>query len=118
MDQPFRVPFLSVEDGDDLIVSFPLDEHARTSLTLLRTPKYEPLLDDDERGVSVGTEAGNTGVRELLVSVRWSKDVVEIRSTSRYFTLDLASVDSSELEEAKAVLRKMNFDKRFEFNDV
>jgi hypothetical protein len=118
MDQPFRVPFLSVEDGDDLIVSFPLDEHAKRSLTLLRTPKYESLLDDDGRGVSVGTGTTGGSARELLVAVKWSNDVVEIVSTSRHFVLDIASVDLSEAEEAKAVLRKMNFDKRFEFTDV
>ncbi|HSV45362.1 MAG TPA: hypothetical protein VLJ58_06175, partial [Ramlibacter sp.] len=104
--------------GDDLIVSFPLDQHAQTSLTLLRTPKYESLLDDDERGVSVGTGSDGEGPRELLVSVKWSKDVVEVASSKRHFTLDLAAVDLSEVLEAKAVLRKMNFDKRFEFADV
>ena len=88
MDQPFRVPFLSVEDGDDLVVSFPLDEHARRNLILLRTPKYESLLDDDERGVSVGTEATGGGVRELLVAVKWSRGIVEVTSTSRRFALD------------------------------
>ncbi len=118
MGRPFRVPFLTVEDGDDLIVSFPLDEHAQTSLTLLRTPKYESLLDDEERGVSVGTGDGGEGARELLVAVRWGKDLVEIKSTSRSFALDVASVESAEVEEAKAVLRRMNFDNRFEYDDV
>jgi hypothetical protein len=103
---------------DDLIVSFPLDEYAQTSLTLLRTPKYESLLDDVERGVSVGTGGSSQGARDLLVSVRWSKDLVEIKSTSRHFALDISSVASAEVEEAKAVLRRMNFDRRFEYDDV
>jgi hypothetical protein len=118
MARSFRVPFLSVEDGDDLIVSFALDEHARTSLTLLRTPKFEALLDDDERGVSVGTGENEGAERELLVSVAWGQDLVEIESTSRHFTLNIAAVDPEEIEETKAVLRKMNYDKRFAFNDV
>lgn len=118
MSKPFRAPFLTVESGDDLIVSFPLDPHGRTSLTLLRTPKYESLLDDDERGVSVRTGNDSEGARELLVLVRWGKDIVEVASTTRNFTLDISAVDPAEVKEAKAVLRKMNFDKRFEFADV
>lgn len=53
------VPFLSVEDDDDLIVSFALGEHASTSLTLLRTPKYEFILTEEERGVAV--DSGRDG---------------------------------------------------------
>nr|WP_199242084.1 hypothetical protein [Paraburkholderia sp. BL8N3] len=47
--------FISTENGDDLIVSFavvdPTDATEIDSLTLLRTPKYEHLLGDWERGV-------------------------------------------------------------------
>lgn len=118
MSSIFRVPFLTVESGDDLIVSFPLDLHARTSLTLFLTPKYESLLDDGERGVSFGTGNDSEGARELLVLVRWGKDIVEVASTIRNFTLDLSAVDPCEIKEAKTVLKKMNFDKRFEFADV
>jgi hypothetical protein len=118
MTHPFRVPFLTVEDGEDLIVSFPLDEHARTSLTLLRTPKYESLLEEDERGVSVGFGFDHEETRELLVSLRWSKTGVELRSTSRYFAMDLTAVSPEEIEEAKAVLQKMNEDRCFECKDV
>ncbi|TCK32767.1 hypothetical protein B0G84_8645 [Paraburkholderia sp. BL8N3] len=49
------VVFISTENGDDLIVSFavvdPTDATEIDSLTLLRTPKYEHLLGDWERGV-------------------------------------------------------------------
>jgi hypothetical protein len=118
MAQSFRVPFLTVEDGDDLIVSFPLDEYAKTSLTLLRTPKFETLLDDEERGVSVGTGENEGTARELLVSVAWGNDLVEIASTFRHFTLNISAVDPVEVREARVVLGRMNYDKRFELNDV
>ena len=113
-----HVPFLTVEDGDDLIVSFGLGEHASTSLTLLRTPKYETLLPEEDRGVSVGTGASATSDRELLVSVDWGADQVKIQSTARRYVLDVRAVDPDEIREAKAVLRKMNFDKRFVVSDV
>ena len=52
-----RVDFITTERGDDLIVSFAIVAGDFPgdilSLTLLRTPKYEFILDPDERGVSV-----------------------------------------------------------------
>ncbi len=50
------VQFISCEDdGTDQIVSFAVDygEMEIRSLILLRTPEFEPLLDEAERGVSV-----------------------------------------------------------------
>ncbi|OFW18761.1 MAG: hypothetical protein A3H97_04290 [Acidobacteria bacterium RIFCSPLOWO2_02_FULL_65_29] len=54
------VSFVTLQDGDDLIVSFAIaDEEPGEimSLILLRTPKYEALLPADERGVSVSHES-------------------------------------------------------------
>ncbi|MFB0552090.1 MAG: hypothetical protein ACETWQ_02145 [Phycisphaerae bacterium] len=51
--------FITNEDGDDLIVSFaiPADEFGDVkSLTLLRTLKYEFIMDESERGVNVSFE--------------------------------------------------------------
>ena len=53
---PEVVAFITIEEGDDLIVSFAIaDEEPGeiVSLTLLRTPTYEFILPTDERGVSV-----------------------------------------------------------------
>ena len=55
-----RVDFITAESGDDLIVSFAIrlaEPGEIRSLTLLRTPKYEFLLDESERGVQVSTVA-------------------------------------------------------------
>ncbi len=106
-----HVHFLTIEDSDDLIVSFGLGEYAATSLTLLRTPKYEHFLPEEERGVSVGS--GLNG-KEVLVSVQWGSDIIQIRSTAQCYTLNIKAVDPAEIKEAKRVLRKMNFDHRFE----
>lgn len=118
MGQPFHVPFITTEGNDDLIVSFPLDEHAQISLTLMRTLKFEALLDNDERGVSLVEGNSEGDGRELLVSVKWNGDVVEIVSNNSQFTLDVSAVDPTEVAEAKAVLREMNFDRRFKFSDA
>lgn len=108
------VPFLCVEDGDDLIVSFALGEHASTSLTLLRTPRFESLLPEEERGVSVDSGSDGSDERELLVAVQWDAEVVALKSTRREYKLDIRAVEAEEIVEAKAVLTKMNFDKRFQ----
>ena len=51
------VAFITTELGDDLIVSFAIEEPGDAaeirSLTLLRATKYECLLPPEERGVSV-----------------------------------------------------------------
>lgn len=112
------VPFLSVEDSDDLIVSFGLGENASTSLTLLRTPKYEHLLPEEERGVSVGSGASDDLEREMLVSVQWGSDIVRIESTAKSYTLNINEVGLVEIKDAKRILSKMNFDHRFEMKDV
>lgn len=64
------VAFISTENGDDLIVSFaviePADPTEIDSLTLQRTPKYEHLLEDRERGVRVSFERYLEDDDELL----------------------------------------------------
>jgi hypothetical protein len=55
----YRVSFITIEEGDDLIVSFAVAGDFPgdvLSLTLLRTPKYEFILEPDERRVSVSWE--------------------------------------------------------------
>lgn len=116
--QPILVPFISTEHGDDLIVSFPLGLDFDTSLILLRSPKYEQFLYEQERGVSVSTGDADEDEDELLVSVNWLGYLVEIKSTRRHFLLDVRRVDAEEVKKAKAVLRKMNFDKRLRLMDV
>ena len=113
-----HVPFLTTEDGDDLIVSFALDQHASASLTLLRSPKYEPLLPEEERRVSVGSGAAGSTEREMLVAATWSAETVYITSSTKQYTLDIRAVDGEEIRQARRILRKMNFDKRFTLDDA
>lgn len=110
MARAVQVPFLTVEDDGDLIVSFGLGEKAQSSLILLRTPKFEFLLDEHERGVSVSADEDGSAGNELLVSVKWSGNLIEIESTIRRYFLDVSHVGAAEAKEAKVVLGKMNFD--------
>ena len=55
-----RVAFITSETGDDLILSFavqcPDDPSEIESLILTRTPKYEFIFEEHERGVRVSFE--------------------------------------------------------------
>ena len=117
---PLPVLFISVEDEDlDLVVSFALKPRAERSLTLLRTPEYEAILDESERGVSVSPGVGERGaMRELLLSVKWGNDVVELQSTEAKYLLAVATVGPDEKADALSVLQRMNFDARFQITEA
>lgn len=111
--------FITTEDGDDLIVSFaiPLDEHWDVkSLTLLRTPKYEFALDESERGVKIFFDDFPDDENELLEQVAIKDDVVTITTNYRTYTVSMKDVDDVEIEQFKRLLKKMNYDGRFELN--
>jgi hypothetical protein len=112
----YRVEFITTEQGDDLIVSFavavgdfPGDV---LSLTLLRTPKYEFILDPSEQGVSVSWEEDeDADESELLLTAERSGDVVKLITTTRQFILDVSHVDDDDLSCMRKVLHKMNCDR-------
>ena len=78
--------FITTEQGDDLIVSFAVAAGDFPgdilSLTLLRTPKYEFILNPDERGVSVSWEE-DEDESELLLGVEQSGNKVKLDTTRR-----------------------------------
>ena len=111
-----RASFITVEDGDDLIVSFavpgdgPLDVN---SMTLIRTPKYELLLPYDERGVYASYDGSPGMKRDMLTQVQWIGQEVRIICLDHEYVVDVRGVDDEEISEAQRVLKKMNFDDRF-----
>jgi len=109
----YRVNFITTEQKDDLIVSFAVatDDFPGDilSLTLLRTPKYELILDPDERGVSVSWEE-DEDESDLLLTVERSRDMVKLKTTRREFVLEVSHVDDDDLSRMRKVLHMMNFD--------
>lgn len=113
--------FITTEDRDDLIVSFaiPVDEPGDVkSLTLLRTAKYEFILDESERGVRVFFDDFPDDENELLDQVAIEGDVVTITTNYRTYTVSIADVDDREIHQSKRILKKMNFDGRFRLKIV
>ena len=111
------VAFISCQTGTDLIVSFAVcdseDSSEIESLTLMRTPKYEELLYEWERGASVSfeREEKEDGI-VLLREVKYvaEEKVVTVTSDRDVYELDVRKVAPEELKEMCRVLRKMNHD--------
>jgi len=117
------VSFITTETGDDLIVSFAIggddDSLELESLTLIRTPKYERMLDDWERGVKISF-GGNTNEDEFLEEVHFDEKTatVRLKSDATTYELDIRRVDRREVKAMCEVLRKMNLDGRVQLSGV
>jgi len=111
-----RVAFITAEDGDDLIVSFAV-VHGELgevqSVTLMRTPKYEFIFEDAERGVNFSDERSEEEVSELLRELHFEGGVAAVKTDRADYVLDISKVDPDEVAEAARIFRKMNFDQRF-----
>ena len=119
------VAFITVQTGDDLIVSFaickPDDPTDIESLTILRTPKYEFFLHEWERGASMSFDRDlERDERVLLREVVYASDdkSITLRTDYRTYRLDVRKVDPSELSAMRRVFRKMNFDSSIQLTGV
>jgi hypothetical protein len=72
------------------------------------------LPDDEERGVTVSMGAGDDA-KNFPYAVEIEPGRVTIEGTrGPKYVLDVSRVDAAELSEMKALLHRMNFDRRFE----
>ena len=118
------VSFIRTGLKDDLIVSFavldPDDLSGIESLTLLRTPNHAFILDPHERGLSVSfdrflDDPGRDMLKEVGIFGR--EKIVELRTTSRHYRLDVRKVDAKEVARMREALHRMNFDGCFRLTD-
>jgi hypothetical protein len=119
------VAFITVQTGDDLIVSFavcPPDDLADIeTLTILRTPKYEFLLEEWERGASVSFAREREGDEVVLLrEVFYAPDdkCVTLHTDHRTYKLDVRKVHPNELSAMCRAFRKMNFDSSIRLTGV
>ena len=114
------VSFVSVEDiPPDLILSFAIwqpEWEDVKSVILMRIPRYEPLLDESERGVKVSDEDWLDDEVEMLQKIEFSDNFVRIFTANHQIELDLRKVEMEEIEQARIILEKMNFDNCFELS--
>jgi hypothetical protein len=106
---PKRAAFITAEQTKkDFILSFAFEPTVDQSLVLLRSPPYEIFLPKDQQGVSITLVPGvGNDVRDLLVSVRWEAERVELRSQKRIYLVDVSKVDRKQISDAQRLLGKM-----------
>lgn len=119
-----QASFIHTEDGDDLIVSFAItgddltDPEGVKSLTLIRTPKFESLLPNDERGVSVSYDDFPDEECDLLTGIVLENQCITIRTLNHEYTVNVQHVDNDELKEAIRIMKKMRFDDKFDMKII
>lgn len=116
MAAPEPVSFMTIENGDDLIVSFAVDLDTPgevVSVILMRTPKFESFLEEQKRGVHVSHELYPESDDEFLRRFTLRDGLAEVESTQRTYLLDVSRVDPAELKFAGRVMKRMNFDQSF-----
>ncbi len=116
-----RVSFITAETGDDLVLSFavqcPDDPSEIESLILMRTPKFEFILEEHERGPKASFERHDDDDEEVMLTrVEYveADAMVRIQTSSWEYELDVRKVSADELTEMCELLRRLNFDHKFE----
>ena len=118
------VSFITVESGTDLILSFAVqtaeDPAEIESLILMRTPKYEYILEEFERRVSVHFERHGNDEEDYLEAVEFlaSDQIVRLKSMLHEYELDVRKVGVKDLQKMCHILRQMNFDRKFQASGV
>jgi hypothetical protein len=111
------VSFITTQSGVDLVVSFAIYRNAYSgqvdSLTLIRSPKYEVLLPEYERGTTVSFDRDESGGDlVLLLEIKFlpNDKLIVVRSDKKVHELDLSKVAPNEIKQMQMVFEKMNFD--------
>ena len=124
MDTYEPVAFISVETSDDFILSFfvtqPNDPMDGRSIILMRDRKWEHLIPDGERRVKVTDENRHDDEWQdnFLEQIQLDESRMELKSTLFERKLDLSRLESSDLKAIRKLLKKMNFDKRFDLEII
>lgn len=115
-----QVEFITVESGDDSIVSFVMirdDGEDIRSITLMRTPLCEQFLYEYERDVSVSDDNSDEDNNYLLEEILLRGENLQLVARDACYNLNCCRVDEAEYAAAKETIGAMNFDKRVRIQD-
>ena len=111
------VQFTTIEDNDDLILSFSFDEGTEFGIggfIILRTPKFEFTLSPHERGPSIDWSDDDEII--TIKEIELSRAVVVIKTHYDSYSFDISRISNEEFRDVLEILKKMNFDNAFEFS--
>jgi len=109
MTKQLRVAFVTIEEGDDLILGFALAPHAHDMLTVFRSPHLEHIFPPEQRGIEVALDDEDEE-SDLLREVVWTDDAVVLRTDRHAYVLDIQAVSDEDIGDAKALLQRMAAD--------
>ena len=110
------VQFINIEDDEpDLILSFALDDERLgiKSLILLRTPVYESLLPENERGVNVSMEGDEDLKNNLLEEISIENGTITVSALRSNYKLDTSRIENKEIDLMLKFIGKLNYDSSF-----
>ena len=112
-----KVQFTTIEDNDDLILSFSFDEGTEFGVEgfiIQRSPKFEFVLSPHERGPSIDWTEDDVIV--TVKEIELSRSMVVIKTQYEEYAFDLSRLSDKEFGAIVKILKKMNFDKVFKFS--
>lgn len=117
------VNFITTDTGDDLILSLavqsPDEPMEIESLILLRTPRFEFILEEHERGISASFERfGDENDYLEEVKLFEQEKTIQLKTRAHDYNFDLRKLDRNEVEAIGNLLHKMNYDGRIKLTGV
>ncbi|MEQ1894110.1 MAG: hypothetical protein ABL998_16335 [Planctomycetota bacterium] len=109
------VHFLELDNMDDYVVSFWLDETGTRRVTVQRLLEFSPELPEDHRPTpELYTHERAQPPVDRLVAAEWNQTRVYLKSEHREFTLDVSRIEACNIQLAREILRRMNWDDSFD----
>jgi hypothetical protein len=112
-----RVEFITIQNDDDLILSFSFDEQAEFGVEgfiIHRCPKYEFALMPHERGPSIAWTEDDEII--TVKEIKLTRETVFIKTDYEQYLFDTSQLSDEETKAAIEILKKMNYDKVFKFS--
>lgn len=109
-----KVLFTYLENSDDIIISLSFEEGTEFGVDgfiIQRTPKYEFLLEPDERGASIEWEE-HDDIRVLINEVYLNREEVKIKTKGkvRIYQFDITKLPDDEYKNLIKHFHIINFD--------
>ena len=112
-----KVQFTTIEDNDDLILSFSFDEGTEFGVEgfiIQRSPKFEFVLMPHERGPSIDWTEDDEII--TVKEIELTREVAVIKTQYEQYSFDLSKLSAEEFGAVVEILKKMNFDNVFKFS--
>jgi hypothetical protein len=107
-------------DDKDITISFVIKDDQRLvkSLILSRTFFNEKYLDEEFKGVIVSYEGDKFEITNTLESVEFKDERVFVNAKFSKYVIDTSKLENAEIVKVKKLLKKQNYDNRFEIKNA